>query len=180
MSLQARSGDIDAFEKDVDQAVLIKAEQLDDTTALLRRSPQPTASPLDAPARDVFPVVVCGNHFPSNPVTRNHIEERLRGSGLLQAPGTRRLAVIDLDELESCVSLAEAGVPLSKLLSDWLASPYGKGSLTVYLWANYGGTQLERPTVTVGDLRDAFNAIKPLLKAQDDVPEPTPDHTAPS
>jgi hypothetical protein len=45
MSLQARSGDIEAFETDVDQAVLIKAKQLDGTAALLRRSPQPAALP---------------------------------------------------------------------------------------------------------------------------------------
>lgn len=178
MSLQARSGDIDAFEKDVDQAVLIKAEQLDGTAALLRRSPQPTASPLDSPASTVFPVVVCGNHFPNNPVTRNHIEDRLRSAGMLQAPVTRRLAVIDLDELESCVSLAKVGVPLPKLLSDWLASPYGKGSLTIYLWANYGGSRMERPSVTTDDLREAMNAIKPLLNTQDDVPEPVPDQTS--
>jgi hypothetical protein len=178
MSLQARSGDIDAFEKDVDQAVLIKAEQLDGTAALLRRSPQPTASPLDSPASTVFPVVVCGNHFPNNPVTRNHVEERLRNAGLLQAPVTQRLAVIDLDELESCVSLSKAGIPLPKLLSDWLASPYGKGSLTIYLWANYGGSRMERPSVTTDDLREAMTTIKPLLNTQDDAPEPVPGQTS--
>jgi hypothetical protein len=175
MSLQARSGDIEAFETDVDQAVLIKAKQLDGTAALLQRSPQPADSPLGAPAATVFPIVVCGNHFPNNPVTRNYIEERLGNAGLLQAPGIRRLAVIDLDELESCVSLADAGVLLPKLLSEWLASPYGKGSLTVYLWATYGGSQMERPQVTADDLREVMNAIMPLLNPQDEASEPTPD-----
>lgn len=170
MSLQARSGDITAFEQDVEQAVVTKARQLDGTAELLRRSPQPAASPLKAPAATVFPVVVCGNHFPSNPLTRNHVEARLRDEGLLQTPGTRRLAIIDLDELESCVSLAKAGVTLPDLLSGWLASPHGKGSLTVYLWATYGGSQIERPPMIAADLRDAMNAIMPLLNVSDGIP----------
>jgi hypothetical protein len=164
MSLQARSGDLEAFKTDVDQAVITKAGQLDGTAALLQRDPQPPASPLQKPAGTVFPIVVCGNHFPVNPVTRNYVEERLRGSGKLQASGIKPLAVIDLDELESCVSLARAGVLLPDLLAGWLADvSYRKGSLTLYLWATYGGNQLERPPHVAADLREAMDAILPLL-----------------
>ena len=53
MTLEARSGDIKAFEKDVMQDALTKARQLDGTAALPRRSPQPSASPLTAPAAKV-------------------------------------------------------------------------------------------------------------------------------
>ena len=88
----------------------------------------------------MFPIVVCGNHFPVNRVTRNYVEGLLQGKGMLPAPGIKPLAVIDLDELESCVSLAKAGVLLPELLADWLADvSYRKGSLTLYLWARYGG-----------------------------------------
>ncbi len=87
MSLQARSGDMAAFKTDVDQAVITKAGQLDGTAALLRRDPQPPASPLKKPAGTVFPIVECGNHFPVNPVTRNYVEGLLQGKGMLQAPG---------------------------------------------------------------------------------------------
>ncbi len=165
MSLQARSGDMEAFKADVDQAVVTKAGQLDGTAALLRNDPQPPASPLKKPADMVFPIVVCGNHFPVNPVTRNYVEECLRGKGKLQAPGIKPLAVIDLDELESCVSLARAGVLLPDLLTDWLADvSYSKGSLTLYLWARYGGNRLERPSHVAADLREAMDAILPLLE----------------
>jgi len=165
MSLQARSGEMEAFKTDVDQAVITKAGQLDGTVALLRRDPQPPASPLKEPADTVFPIVVCGNHFPVNPVTRNYVEECLQGKGILQAPGIKPLAVIDLDELESCVSLAKAGVLLPQLLADWLADvSYSKGSLTLYLWARYGGNQLERPSHVAADLREAMDAILPLLE----------------
>jgi hypothetical protein len=169
MSLQARSGDLAAFKTDVDQAVITKAGQLDGTAALLRRDPQPPASPLNKPAGTVYPIVVCGNHFPVNPITRNYVEEILRGKSKLQAPGTRPLAVIDLDELESCVSLAKAGVLLPDLLAGWLAdASYRKGCLTLYLWATYGGIQLERPARVATSLSEAMNAILPLLDIRQD------------
>jgi hypothetical protein len=169
MSLQARSGDLAAFKTDVDQAVITKAGQLDGTAALLRRDPQPPASPLNKPADTVYPIVVSGNHFPVNPITRNYVEEILRGKSKLQGPGTRPLAVLDLDELESCVSLAKAGVLLPDLLAGWLAdASYRKGSLTLYLWATYGGIQLERPARVATSLSEAMNAILPLLDIRQD------------
>lgn len=169
MSLQARSGDIAASKTDVDQAVITKAGQLDGTTALLRRDPQPPASPLRKPAGTVFPIIVCGNHFPVNPVTRNYVEGLLQGKGMLQVPGIQPLAVIDLDELESCVSLAKAGVLLPDLLAPWLSDvSYRKGSLTLYLWARYGGIRLERPAHVAASLREAMDAILPLLDIRQD------------
>ena len=174
MTLEARSGDMTAFKNDVDQAVLGKTKQLDGTAALLQRTPQPPASPLNEPASKVFPVVVCGNHFPANPITRNYVQDCLRSGGLLQAAGIQPLAVIDLDELEACASLAKAGVLLPELLADWLASQYAKGSLTVYLSAVYGGNQVERPDVIVAGLRDAMDAIMPLLNITEDGSGPGP------
>ena len=169
MSLQARSGDVAAFKTDVDQAVITKAGQLDGTAALLRRDPQPPASLLKEPAGMVFPIVVCGNHFPVNPVTRNYVEGLLQGKGMLQAPGIQPLAVIDLDELESCVSLAKAGVLLPELLAGWMADvSYRQGSLTLYLWAKYGGIRLERPSHVAASLREAMGAILPLLDIRQD------------
>ena len=123
----------------------------------------------------MFPIVVCGNHFPSNPVTRNYIKTRLSGEGLLQDPGTRPLAVIDLDELESAISLAKADVTLPDLLTGWLTGPYAKGSLTLYLWATYGGNQLERPATIAASLREAMDAVLSLVSTgPDDSPGPTP------
>ena len=174
MTLEARSGDMTAFRNDVGQAVLGKAKQLDGTAALLQRTPQPPASPLNESASKVFPVVVCGNHFPVNPITRNYVQDCLRSRGLLQAPGVQPLAVIDLDELETCASLAKAGVLLPELLVGWLASQYAKGSLTVYLSATYGGNQIERPEVIAASLREVMNAITPLLNITEDGSDPQP------
>ena len=104
-----------------------------------------------------------------NPITRNYVEDCLQGKGKLQAPGIKPLALIDLDELESCVSLAKAGVLLPDLLADWLAdASYRKGSLTLYLWATYGGIQLERPAHVAASLSEAMNAILPMLDIRQD------------
>ncbi|MEV6012020.1 hypothetical protein AB0M29_35105 [Streptomyces sp. NPDC051976] len=174
MTLDARSGDLDKFKIDTEKAVVEKTKQLDGTAELLLRSPQPGASPLRASAEKVFPVVVCGNGFPLNPVTRNHIEERLKAQGWLQHPRVQPLAVVDLDELETCACLAKTGRLLPEVLSGWLSSPYRKGSLTIHVVDTYGGQNLKRPTRVASDMGDAFKAIEGVLNIQDD-PQAEPE-----
>jgi hypothetical protein len=56
-----------------------------------------------------------------------------------------------------------------QLLADWLANPsHGKGSLTLYLWAAYGGIRMERPAHVAASLREAMDAILPLLEIGQD------------
>jgi hypothetical protein len=45
---------------------------------------------------------------------------------------------------------------------------YRKGSLTLYLWARYGGIRLERPSHVGANLREAMDAILPLLDIRQD------------
>lgn len=171
MSLDARTGDAEAFKRDVEQAVFKKAKQLDGTAGLLMRNPQPAASPLGKPTHKVFPIIVCGNHFPLSPVTRNHVEGSLRVAGILSGPGIQPVAIIDLDDLEALASLAKAGHHLPQVLHDWLSGPYAKGSFTVYMWATYGGSQLERPAVVGSSFQDALDSILPLLAVADETRE---------
>ncbi len=52
---------------------------------------------------------------------------------------------------------------------DWVADvSYRKGSLTLYLWAKYGGLRLERPSHVAASLREAMDAILPLLDIRQD------------
>ncbi len=67
------------------------------------------------------------------------------------------------------MSLAKAGVLLPELLAAWLADvSYRMGSLTLYLWARYGGIRLERPAHVAASLREAMDAILPLLDIRQD------------
>ena len=43
-----------------------------------------------------------------------------------------------------------------------------KGSLTLYLWAKYGGIRLERPSHVAVSLREAMDGILPLLDIRQD------------
>jgi hypothetical protein len=169
VSLAARSGSLTDFEKDVQQMVLKKAGQLDGTAKLLLQNPQPPASPLTRPPAKVFPVVVNGNPFPINPVTRNYVEDKLRSQGKLQDPRIQRLAVIDLEELESCLSLARQGTLLPELLNEWLSGPYGKGTLSTYLSSVIPG-KLERPEEIAAPLREFHEALPPRLNIE--APQP--------
>ncbi|QXQ94866.1 hypothetical protein [Streptomyces sp. WY228] len=168
MTLAARSGDLDKFKVDAEKAVVEKTKQLDGTAKLLLQSPQTAGSPLAKPAEKVYPVVVCGNGFPLNPVTRNHVEERLKAEGWLQQSNVQPLAVVDLDELETCASLAKAGELLPDVLSSWLNSPSRKGSLTVHIVNTHGCRSLKRPAHVRADMDGAFEAIHLVLNIQDD------------
>jgi hypothetical protein len=45
---------------------------------------------------------------------------------------------------------------------------YRKGSLTLHLWARYDGIRLERPAHVAASLREAMDAILPLLDIRQD------------
>src|SRR6516165_1113625 len=52
-----------------------------------------------------------------------------------------------------------------QLLADWLANPsHGKGSLTLYLLAAYGGIRMEWPAHVAASLREAMDAILPCRR----------------
>lgn len=141
---------------------------MDGTAGLLVRDPQPAPSSLSEAARKVFPIVVCGNHFPLSPVTRNYVKESLRADGILTDPRIRPLAIVDLDDLEALACLAKAGHLLPRVLDDWLSHPYAKGSFAVYMWATYGGAKLHRPPATAASLQEAFGAMRELLTIADE------------
>ena len=60
-----------------------------------------------------------------------------------------------------------------QLLADWLANPsHGKGSLTLYLLAAYGGIRMEWPAHVAASLREAMDATLPLLEIGQDGDRP--------
>jgi hypothetical protein len=152
--------DLDSFRKDTEKIVLKKARQLDAAATSLLRDPQPAKSPLLAPARRIFPVVICGGQFPVNPVTIRYINERVATEGLLRDSRVQPLTLLDLECLEACESLqSHKGTTFPLLLEAWIRSPYREASFRSYLASQYGGQDIGRPTDISDALAEVFSAL---------------------
>jgi hypothetical protein len=136
---------VTAYAADIEKLFVKKARQLDEAAASLLRDPQPDASPLGKPARRILPVTVRGWQFPLNRLTRKHIEDALRGEGLLNyrrpAVPVAAIAPVDLEELEMCETLHETrGLSLHDLITRWQESAdFSESSFRSFLTQAYGG-----------------------------------------
>ena len=162
------NADAAAYAADIEKLFVKKARQLDETAASLLRDPQPAASPLDKPARRVLPVTVRGWQFPLNPLTRGHIEDALRGEGLLSyrhpAMPVAAIAPVDLEELEMCETLHETrGLSLHDLITQWQESAdFSRSSFRSFLSRAYGGP-LARPADLQAELARTLTLIAERL-----------------
>src|ERR1022692_2988329 len=133
------------FRKDAEKIVMKKARQLHATAVNLLTDPQPAGSPLRAPARRIFPVVVCGGQFPVNPITLRDVKRQLTTEGVLTDGRIQPLVLLDLEELEACGALHETRhVTMPQLVGDWQQSAYHEASLRSYLSFRYGGQNIGR------------------------------------
>jgi hypothetical protein len=160
------NADVDALKKDIERMVLKKVRQLDITAKNLLRDPQPEQSPLPAPARQIYPIVVRGGAFPVNPATRRYVEEYLQQENLLSRADARvqPLALIDLEELELCEALTDAhGTGLPAILAGWQSSQYRAMSLRSYLAREHRAASIGRPADIQAALGRAFTVIAERL-----------------
>lgn len=102
-------GDLDQFEKDTERLVIKKCRQLDDVAhALLEDDSRLTGYATSETLR-VYPIVVVGGGYPIHPFNgRVHRGNPPRERLLLDAR-IRRLAIVDIGELEILEALAEEG-----------------------------------------------------------------------
>lgn len=158
--------DVDAFKKDIERMVFKKVRQLDVTAKDLLRSPQPAKSPLPAPVKRLYPVVVRGGAFPVNPATRRYVDEYLEQEALLGRGDARiqPLALVDLEELELCEALTNArGTDLPAILAGWQSSSYQAMSLRSYLAREHHVAGFGRPADIQAALDRAFTVIAERL-----------------
>jgi hypothetical protein len=161
--------DPEAFVADMERLVLGKVDQLEATARNLLRSPQPSGSPLQRPAPHITPAVVTAGLFAQNPVVREHINSEILRRGLLQHPRVAPLAVLDLRDLEhAAVVIAEHGVTLIDLLSEWRGSDSSDTSLSDWL---AGGVYSTTPGVRLPELSEAlertFDSILSLVPGEE-------------
>jgi len=84
---------------------------LDEQEALTRYTP--------SDHRKIVPVVVVAGGYPSDALSRTHVDDMLVRESLLQDPAIDPLCIINLAELEMLEGLAEAGKSPDALLSAW-------------------------------------------------------------
>jgi hypothetical protein len=153
--------DAASWRKDVEKIVMKKARQLHATAVNLLADPQPAGSPLCAPARRVFPVVVCGGQFPVNPITLRDVRRQLAAEGLLGDGRIQPLVLLDLEELEACNALHETRhITMPELISDWQQSAYREASFRSYLSSCYGGQNIGRSA----ELRAALTSSTTIMQ----------------
>ncbi|MGW9495660.1 hypothetical protein ACWG5P_14905 [Streptomyces prasinus] len=96
--------------EDIDK-LIEELDQIDATIAALRRDEAAlTGAPARA-ARRFLPLLVLPEGFPVNPVTLTVIRERARIRGLLQAPDTDPVEIVDIEELEMIEGIQEESGP---------------------------------------------------------------------
>ena len=175
VSVPTRSqADVEAFKRDVERLALKKIRQLDVSATNLLQDPQPSNSPLPAPASKIRPVVVQGGGFPVNVVTRRYIEGCSDQERLLSDPRIERLSILDLEELDVCEALHESrGPSLPVILGGWASSEYRNASLRTYLALCLGREteQAGRPADLDRALDEAFTAIAARLGTEWHAPD---------
>jgi hypothetical protein len=116
------AGEPGKFEEDTEKLVLEEAEQLHDACQSILVD-QKTLTGYDPPAnRRIVPVVVVGGGYPSDALSRSHVDESLKQKGWLQHEAIEPLCVLDLPEVEILESLHETRKNPGWLLARWKRS----------------------------------------------------------
>lgn len=116
------TGDPAKFEDDTEKLVLEEAEQLHAACELLLAN-QKQLTGYDPPVnRRIVPVLVVGGGYPSDALSRSHVDEVLAKKGWLQHDAIEPLCVLDLSEVEMLESLHEIRKNPGWLLARWKRS----------------------------------------------------------
>ena len=96
--------------EDIDK-LLEELDQIDATITALRRDEAALTGTAATAVRRYLPLLVLPEGFPVNPVTLTVIRERARARGLLQAPDTDPVEIVDIEELEMIEGIQEESGP---------------------------------------------------------------------
>jgi hypothetical protein len=152
-----RSGDLDAFFRDMESGVIKAARQLDTAVKRIRRE-----EPVDLPAgfnrTRVFPIILTLRHFPETPFVYDRIDRLLKTENLLTDDGVAPLLVMDVQSLEVLEGLSEGGADALNILVTKATTPERRTqNLFDLLHAERGG--LPWPS----RMREAFSVMAECL-----------------
>jgi hypothetical protein len=104
----------------LDKGAVAKARQIDATIAAIRADETAlTGRPAPSGPRRFWPILIVPDGFPANPLTVRRLRRMIRQAGLLTAPDTDGIIVLDAETLEAVETVAADGGPsLPALLAE--------------------------------------------------------------
>lgn len=122
----------------------------------------------------VRPLLVQGRAFAFMPVMRAYIDAQCAARGLLQREGIKPLLIVELEELEMLLAVAQAtSKTLTQLLDEWDASPRRIWPAKNHLLAAYGDLEARlRPAKVTDGILASFAELERRALPQGIAPEP--------
>lgn len=156
------TGDIAAFENDLERLVYKKVRQLHENAERLLANPPDF---IGHPIQQILPTIVQGGQFPHNRVTQRIVSDFLLDNNLLQHSRIRPLVILGLDDLELAEILQEREhTTLPHLIEAWLVSDYAETSLRNYLLATHDlSAGIQRLSQRKAELEGLFEPVTALL-----------------
>ncbi len=134
----AVSNDVAAFDTDVDQIIVAKAQQLTDRIRDFRDGLHDFGGVATGDVDHIYPVIVTIQSIPESTVIWGRIRDLLAGRGLLNGLGIEPLQLIDVEELEVLETILPQGVSLLEILQARAADPERRNiGLKNFLIARY-------------------------------------------
>lgn len=138
MERTALSGDLAAFEEDVNKIILASAKQLTDRIQDFRDGLYTFDGTTAKDVSTIYPVIVTIHSMPESTPVWNYIRNLLKNQALLQGNGVRPLQLIDIEELEMLETILPQGVSLLEILEQRAADPERRNiGLKNFLMAKY-------------------------------------------
>jgi hypothetical protein len=161
-------GDLEQFEKDTDRLVIKKCRQLSDVAHALLADDSCLTGFARSKKLRVHPVVVVGGGYPIHPFTVDYIDGILRDEGLLLDARIRRLAIVDIGELEILEALVGEGHSIVDVLDGWKSSSLHAAPLKNYVIREFGGERSFRPERMRDRVDQTFRTIIERLGFSDE------------
>jgi len=138
METTALSGDLQAFDGDLDKIILQNSQQLTDRIRDFRDGLYSFDGITSREIHTIYPVIVTIHSLPESTLIWNYIREQLEKRNLLQEDGVEPLQLIDVEEMEILEAILQQGQSLLQVLQGRAADPERRNiGLKNYLIAKY-------------------------------------------
>jgi hypothetical protein len=166
-------GASEGFATVMERQVWDKLEQLDSTANDMLDDDRRLTGWPNQVTGSVRPLLVQGRAFAFMPVMRAYIDAQCATRGLLQRERIKPLLIVELDELEMLLAVAQAtSKTLTQLLDEWDAGPRRMWPVKNHLLAAYGNLEARlRPASVTDGILATFAELERRARPQGTAPE---------